>query len=132
MHRFEIIVFWSGEDEGFIANVPELPGCKTHGNSQREALGNAQEAIELWLDTALEFRNPVPEPNGRQLMYPWFRPRPGRNRLRFAISGISVYFGERQATAQVLFHVNDRHETIQHYSTRLPSSCPEAKIGLVE
>ena len=69
MHRFEITIFWIGEDEGFIANVPELPGCKAHGNSQREALDNAQEAIDLWLDTAREFGEPVPEPKGRGLMY---------------------------------------------------------------
>ena len=61
MHRYEIMIFWSNEDEAFIADVPELPGCKAHGNSQREALVNAQEAIELWVDTALEFGDPVPD-----------------------------------------------------------------------
>lgn len=69
MHRYEIICFWSNEDKAFIADVPELPGCTAHGNSQREALDNAQEAIELWLDTAREFGDPVPEPKGRRLTY---------------------------------------------------------------
>lgn len=69
MHRYGIIIFWSSEDEAFIADVPELPGCTAHGSSQREALDNAQESIELWHDSALEFGNPVPEPNGRRLMY---------------------------------------------------------------
>ena len=69
MHRHEIIIFWSNEDEAFIADVPELPGCRAHGGSQPEALDNAQEAIELWLDTAREFGDPVPEPKGRRLMY---------------------------------------------------------------
>lgn len=69
MHRYEIIVFWSNEDEAFIAEVPELPGCKAHGDSQKEALENAQEAIDLWLDTAKQFGDPVPEPKGRRLMY---------------------------------------------------------------
>ena len=69
MHRYEIIICWSNEDEAFIAAVPELPGCKAHGNSQREALDNAQEAIELWLDTAREFGDAVPEPKGRHQMY---------------------------------------------------------------
>lgn len=50
MHRYGLIVCWSKEDEAFIADVPELPGCKAHGNSKREALDNLQEAIELWLD----------------------------------------------------------------------------------
>ena len=62
MHRYGLIICWSKEDEAFIAAVPELPGCKAHGNSQREALDNAQEAIELRLDTAREFGDPVPGP----------------------------------------------------------------------
>ena len=69
MYRFEIIIFWSNEDEVFVADVPELAGCKAHGGSQREALDNAQEAIELWLDTARKFGDPIPEPKGRRLMY---------------------------------------------------------------
>ena len=69
MHRFEIIIFWSNEDEGFIANVPELPGCKAHGGSQRDALDKAEEAIYLRLNTAREFGDPVPQPKGRRLMY---------------------------------------------------------------
>lgn len=69
MHRFEIIIFWSNEDDAFIADVPELPGCKAHGNSQKEALENAQGAIELWLKTAREFGDRIPEPKGRRLMY---------------------------------------------------------------
>mgnify|MGYP005850233657 FL=1 len=62
MHRYGLIIFWSNEDEAFIADVPELPGCKVHGDSQREALDNAQEAIELWLDSAREFGGSVPGP----------------------------------------------------------------------
>ncbi|QKK02846.1 MAG: type II toxin-antitoxin system HicB family antitoxin [Pseudomonadota bacterium] len=69
MHRYEIIIFWSEEDNAFIAEVPELPGCQAHGESQGEALKNAQQAIELWLDTAREFGDPIPEPKGRRLMY---------------------------------------------------------------
>ena len=69
MHRYELIIFWSSEDEAFIADVPELPGCKAHGSSQREALENARQAIELWLDTARDFGDPLPEPKGRRLLY---------------------------------------------------------------
>jgi predicted RNase H-like HicB family nuclease len=64
MHRYEIITFWSNEDNTFIADVPELPGCKAHGDSPQEALNNAQEAISLWIDTAREFGDTVPEPKG--------------------------------------------------------------------
>ena len=69
MHRYEIIIFWSNEDHAFIADVPELPGCKAHGDTPAEALTNAQEAMTLWLDTAHEFGDPIPEPKGRRLTY---------------------------------------------------------------
>ncbi|TAK64514.1 type II toxin-antitoxin system HicB family antitoxin [Methylobacter sp.] len=67
--KYETILYWSKEDSAFIAEVPELPGCMAHGNSQEEALANANEAIGLWLDTAKEFGDPIPEPKGRRLMY---------------------------------------------------------------
>ncbi|WP_333878847.1 type II toxin-antitoxin system HicB family antitoxin [Methylobacter sp.] len=68
-YKYETILYWSKEDNAFIAEVPELPGCMAHGNSQEEALANAHEAIGLWLDTAKEFGDPIPEPKGRRLMY---------------------------------------------------------------
>ena len=69
MHKYEIIIYWSGEDKAFIAEVPELPGCTAHGSSPDSALANCQEAIELWIDTAQEFGRTVPEPKGRRLQY---------------------------------------------------------------
>ena len=68
MYRYEIIIYWSGEDQVYIAEVPELPGCTAHGASYDKALVSAQEAIKLWIDTAEEFGDPVPEPKGRRLM----------------------------------------------------------------
>ena len=68
MTKYEIIIYWSNEDEAFIAEVPELAGCAAHGNTQEEALRNANDAIQLWIDTAKEFGDPVPEPRGRRLM----------------------------------------------------------------
>ncbi|MHB1231769.1 MAG: type II toxin-antitoxin system HicB family antitoxin [Burkholderiales bacterium] len=68
MDRYEIILYWSAEDSAFIAEVPELPGCMAHGDTQEEALANVKEAMRLWLDTAREFGDPIPEPRGR-LMY---------------------------------------------------------------
>lgn len=69
MQRYEIIIYWSGEDEAFLAEVPELPGCMAHGDTEESALQNVKEAIQLWIDTAREFGDPVPEPKGRRLMY---------------------------------------------------------------
>jgi len=68
MYRCEIILYWSTEDQAFIAEVPELPGCMAHGDTQEAALANVKDAMRLWLDTAKEFGDPIPEPRGR-LMY---------------------------------------------------------------
>ena len=68
MHKYAVIIYWSNEDDVFIAEVPELPGCITHGDTQAAALENANEAIQLWIDTAKEFGDPVPEPKGQRLM----------------------------------------------------------------
>ena len=68
MHKFEIILYWSNEDRAFVAEVPELPGCMAHGDSQEAALRHVNEAIELWIDTAREFGDPVPQPKGERLM----------------------------------------------------------------
>ena len=69
MDRYEVIIFWSAEDEAFVAEVPELPGCTAHGATQEEALANAKQAVQLWIDTAREFGDPVPEPKGRRLVF---------------------------------------------------------------
>ncbi len=68
MQKYEIIIYWSDEDQVFVAEVPELPGCMAHGDTQESALANAKEAIQLWIETAQEFGDPVPEPKGRRLM----------------------------------------------------------------
>ncbi len=68
MHKYEIIIYWSNEDQVFVAEVPELPGCMAHGSTQEAALAHANEAIQLWIDTAREFGDPVPEPKGERLM----------------------------------------------------------------
>ncbi|MBU2604028.1 MAG: type II toxin-antitoxin system HicB family antitoxin [Actinobacteria bacterium] len=69
MHRYETIIYWSDEDQLFIADVPELPGCMAHGDTPQDALAQAQAAMALWIETATEFGDPVPEPRGRRLMY---------------------------------------------------------------
>lgn len=69
MYKYETIIYWSEEDQLFIADVPELPGCVAHGASPDEALSKAQDAMQLWLDTAREFGDPIPEPKGRRLVY---------------------------------------------------------------
>jgi predicted RNase H-like HicB family nuclease len=69
MNKYVVIIYWSDEDQAFVAEVPQLPGCAAHGPSQEVALANAQEAIRLWVDTAKELGDPIPEPKGRCLIY---------------------------------------------------------------
>ncbi|MBI5592585.1 MAG: type II toxin-antitoxin system HicB family antitoxin [Deltaproteobacteria bacterium] len=69
MQRYEILIYWSKEDEVFIAEARELPGCMAHGDTEESALQNIKEAIHLWIDTAREFGDLVPEPKGCRLMY---------------------------------------------------------------
>lgn len=68
MHRYEIIMFWSNEDEVYVAEVPELPGCMAHGRTHALVLRNINEAVRLWIDTAREDGLSIPEPKGARLM----------------------------------------------------------------
>ncbi|MDI6801434.1 MAG: type II toxin-antitoxin system HicB family antitoxin [Thermodesulfovibrionales bacterium] len=68
-YKYEIIIYWSNEDNAFIAEVPELPGCMAHGETPEKALKNAKEAIQLWIDTAKEFGDTIPKPKGNKLIY---------------------------------------------------------------
>jgi predicted RNase H-like HicB family nuclease len=70
MHKYEIIIYWSEEDQAFVAEVPELPelpGCAAHGDTSDAALANCQNAIDLWLDTARAMARSIPVPKGRRL-----------------------------------------------------------------
>ncbi len=67
MYKYQIIINWSEENQFFIAEVPELPGCMAHGNTQEAALENIKEATQLWLETAREFDDPIPEPQSKKI-----------------------------------------------------------------
>ena len=64
-NKYEIIIFWSSEDNSFVAEVPELPGCMADGNTYQEALSNAEIIIEEWIETATKLGRIIPEPKGR-------------------------------------------------------------------
>jgi len=68
MSKYEVIIYWSEEDEAFIAEVPELPGCMADGETYQKALSNAEVIIQEWIETAKELGRPIPQPKGR-LMY---------------------------------------------------------------
>jgi predicted RNase H-like HicB family nuclease len=63
--KYEIIIYWSDEDEAYLAEVPELPGCMADGKTYREALSNAERIIREWIETARELGRTIPEPKGR-------------------------------------------------------------------
>jgi predicted RNase H-like HicB family nuclease len=67
-HRYEIILYWSEEDEAYIAEVPELAGCAADGASYRDAIANVEVIIDEWIETATELGRTVPEPKGGRLM----------------------------------------------------------------
>jgi predicted RNase H-like HicB family nuclease len=63
--RYEIIIYWSNEDEAFIAEVPELPGCAADGATYQEALQNVEIVMQEWIETAQELGRQIPEAKGR-------------------------------------------------------------------
>lgn len=63
--KYEVIIYWSDDDDAFIAEMPELPGCAADGTTLEEALGNVQVVAREWIATARELQRPVPEPRGR-------------------------------------------------------------------
>ena len=65
MPKYEVILYWSEQDQAFIAEVPELPGCAADGKTYQEALANVEVIIGEWLETARELGRPIPAPKGR-------------------------------------------------------------------
>jgi len=65
--KYEILIYWDSDDKIFVAEVPELAGCAAHGETQIEAVRNISDAVELWLETAREFGDEIPEPRQHRL-----------------------------------------------------------------
>jgi len=63
--RYEIIIYWSDEDQAFIAEVPELPGCVADGDTYEDVLTNVQTIMDEWIETARDLGREVPKPKGR-------------------------------------------------------------------
>ncbi|KCZ70704.1 hypothetical protein ANME2D_02727 [Candidatus Methanoperedens nitroreducens] len=68
MYKYAIEIFYSEEDEGYIAIVPELPGCSAFGETEEEALKEIKIAIDLWLETAKKEGREIPKPAGKELL----------------------------------------------------------------
>ncbi|MEI6090749.1 MAG: type II toxin-antitoxin system HicB family antitoxin [bacterium] len=65
MNKYEIIIYWSEDDNRFVTDVPELPGCMSDGSTYSEALTNTEIVIQEWIDTAKELGRQIPVPKGR-------------------------------------------------------------------
>ena len=65
MSKYEVIIYWSKDDQAFIAEVPELPGCAADGATYQEALANVETVIQEWIETAKDLGRPIPKPKGR-------------------------------------------------------------------
>lgn len=68
LNKYEVIIYWSKDDNAFIAEVPELPGCMADGESYNEAINNVQTVMAEWIETAKSLGRTIPEPKGK-LMY---------------------------------------------------------------
>lgn len=68
MNKYELIIYWSEQDQAYLVEVPELAGCMADGKNYQEAVKNAEIVIQEWINTALELGREVPQPKGR-LMY---------------------------------------------------------------
>ena len=66
--RYELVIYWSQDDDCFVVEVPELPGCMSDGKTYQEAVSNAEAVIAEWIETARTFGRSIPEPKGK-LMY---------------------------------------------------------------
>lgn len=65
MSKYEVIIYWSKDDQAFIAEVPELSGCAADGATYQEALANVETVIQKWIETAKDLDRPIPKPKGR-------------------------------------------------------------------
>jgi len=63
--RYEMIIWWSDEDDAYVVEVPELPGCMAHGKTRQDAIRNAEDAIRFWIKTAKDDGLEIPQPRGR-------------------------------------------------------------------
>jgi predicted RNase H-like HicB family nuclease len=63
--RYELIIYWSRDDDSFIVEVPEVPGCMADGQTYVDAVANAEVVIEEWIETARKLGRPIPEPRGK-------------------------------------------------------------------
>lgn len=69
MLKYEVVIFWSDEDELYVTYTPELPGCMAHGDTYGDALKNIIDAMDFWIETAREIGKPTPRPKVNRISF---------------------------------------------------------------
>lgn len=69
INHYEIIIYWSDEDQAFIADIPELPGCMAHGDTHEDALMEVKQAMDLWIEAAKANGRSIPQTRGSRLLF---------------------------------------------------------------
>jgi predicted RNase H-like HicB family nuclease len=64
-NSYEMVIWWSTDDDAYVVEVPELAGCMAHGGTRQQAIKNAEDAIRFWIKTAKDDRMKIPQPKGR-------------------------------------------------------------------
>ncbi len=82
MYKYAIEIFYTDEDNGYIAVVPELPGCSAFGETEEEALEEVKVAMELWLETAKKENRETPKPYGKELLKQLYEKTAGSHATR--------------------------------------------------
>ena len=67
-YKYEIIIYWSEEDSAYIAEVPELSGCKADGETYKDALSNVEIVVDQWIETAIDLGRSIPKPKGKLML----------------------------------------------------------------
>ena len=94
--KYEIVIWWSDEDDAFIVDVPELPGCTAHGPTYADAAREIQVAMSLWVDTVEEFGMDVPKPMGKRLEFSYiWHPRERQAELGMSLRySVNIYWSD--------------------------------------
>ena len=97
LNEYQMLIYWSDEDQAYLVEVPELPGCIADGATHRDALANAEIVIQEWIETAQALGRPIPRPQGRLLTVP-----EAADRLGLSIAMVRRYCAQGKLPAQKL------------------------------
>jgi excisionase family DNA binding protein len=94
-HEYQVLIYWSDEDQAYISEVPELPGAMADGETRQKALANAETVIQQWIETARELGRPIPPPQGRLMTIP-----EAADRLGLSVAMVRRYCSTGKLPAQ--------------------------------